>query len=610
MKTRILALTTLTLLMAACDTKTETTTTKTETTTETPAPAAGTDTTATTPDAAATTTPAGGKADTLVIQYASDVPTLDPGTSYDTSSGELIENMYETLVTYKGNSLTELEGLLATEWKEEEGGLKYRFTLRPDVKFHSGNAMTCADAEYTFERNLVTNTSDSGNWFIAESLLGTGANANDDDTITWERIDKAVECDGEALVFTLPKVDPAFVSKLAYSGQSIVDSKHAKEIGEWDGTEKTWKENVGKELNGSPLDKKPSGTGPYMLVSENPTTYVFKAFDGYWGGAPKIKNVIRSVVPEQSSRLQALQAGDADMVETGGREVIEAQLAGKPNITVIDNLPNVSAFALSMNEKIADGSAALGSGKLDGQGIPADFFSDADVRRGFVSAFDYQGFIDQVLLGKGATRNVLLPDTFPGYDKNLAGPEFNLDKATESFKKAWGGKVWENGFTINAVYRAGSTPAQTMMEMFKQNVESINPKFKVNIQEKQWSDILKDAKDGKEAIVSTGWSPDYADPDNFIHTFYHSDGYYQPRANFADAEIDAWIDEARSTTDTAKRAELYSKIAKKAQDEAYYIIQPASIGINATNAAVKGISAESFNPMYGGGWLWKNLTKE
>lgn len=251
LKLSALALTTLALTLAACDNKK--TETNTSTTTET--------------SADSTTAAAGSKSNTLVVQSSADIPTMDPGTTYDTSSGQVVENLYETLVTYKGNSLTEIEPLLATEWTESENGREYRFTLREGVKFHSGNTMTCADAEYTFRRNLVTNTAESGNWFISESLLGTASNANDDKSITWAKISSAVRCDGDTLVFTLPKADPAFISKLAYTGQSIVDSAHAKEIGEWDGTEATWKEAVGKDLTGSPLAQNPSGTGAYKLLN-------------------------------------------------------------------------------------------------------------------------------------------------------------------------------------------------------------------------------------------------------------------------------------------------------------------------------------------------------
>ncbi|MFC4639847.1 ABC transporter substrate-binding protein [Deinococcus hohokamensis] len=597
-----LALTTLALLLSACNNKKTEMTSTTDTTTTT--------TTTTTEGGAASGSSAGStNPDTLVIQESADIPTLDPGTTYDTGSGQVVENLYETLLTYQGNSLTELAPLLATEWKEENGGKTYRFTLREGVKFHSGNDFKCADAEYTFRRNLVTNTSDSGNWFISESLLGTASNANDDKSITWAKIEGAVKCDGETLVFTLPKADPAFLSKLAYIGQAIVDSEHAKKIGEWDGTEATWKEAVGKDLTGSPLAQNPSGTGAYKLLKKDASAVTAVAFDDYWGDKPSIKNVIIQKVPEQAARLQAFQKGDADMVETGGRPIIESQLKGKPGIAVVDDLPDTSAFGITMNQAIK--GDVVGSGKLDGAGIPANFFSDVNVRRGFVAAFDVPQYIQEVQNGKGETRNFLLPDTFPGYNKDLEAPKFDLEAAKSAFQKAWGGQVWDKGFTLNVSYRANSIPAQTGMEMLKKNIESLNPKFKVNLVAKEWSQLIKDGNEGKEAMVMTGWAPDYADPDNFVHTFYSSEGYYQPRINFKDEQIDAWINEARTTTDTDRRNELYTNIAKRAMDQAYFIMMPSAPGILAHRDALGGISQDTFNPMisFGTGTYWKNLTK-
>ncbi|WP_412027742.1 ABC transporter substrate-binding protein [Deinococcus yunweiensis] len=550
-----------------------------------------------------------GTASTLVVQESADIPTLDPGTSYDTGSGQIVENLYETLVTYKGNSIRELEPLLATEWQEGQGGREYRFTLRDGVKFHSGNGFTCADAEYTFRRNLVTNTADSGNWFLSESLLGTASNANDDQGITWQRITDAVKCDGETLVFSLPKADPAFLAKLAYTGQGIVDSKHATQIGEWDGTEATWKAAVGKDLSGSPLSQQPSGTGAYKLVEKTSTAVTATAFADYWGDKPAITNVLIQKVPEQAARLQAFEKGDADLIETGGRPVIEAQLRDKDGIAILDGLPDTSAFGISMNQAIRGN--AIGSGKLDGQGIPANFFSDADVRRGFVAAFDVPDYIKQVQGGQGEARNVLLPDSFPGYDAELSGTKFDLDAARSAFQKAWGGQVWQQGFTVNVSYRAGSVSAQTGMEMLKKNIESLNPKFRVNIVSKEWSEIIKGSNQGTEAMVMTGWAPDYADADNFITTFYASTGYYHPRINVTDSQIDTWITEARSTTDTARRNELYKQVAERALDQAYYILLPSNPGIIAYRDTVKGISKDTFNPMvaFRTGTLWKDLSK-
>ncbi|MDP9764435.1 ABC transporter substrate-binding protein [Deinococcus enclensis] len=596
-----LALTTLALTLAACDKKSSDTTTTTEGTT-TGSESTGTEGTA--------TTGSGSGGGTLVIQSSADVPTLDPGTTYDTASGEIVENIYETLVTYKGNSLRELEPVLATEWEEGDEGKTYRFTLREGVKFHSGNVMTCADAEYSFRRNLVTNTGNSGNWFIAESLLGTGSNAKDDPSVTWEKISGAVKCDGETLVFTLPKADPAFLSKLAYVGQSVVDSAHAKEVGEWDGTEATWKDAVGVDLAGSPLNNDPSGTGAYKLVKRDANSVALTAFTDYWGGEPNIKNVLLQKVPEPATRIQAFLKGDADFIETGGRPIIEDQLRGKPGVAVLDDLPDTTATALSMNQNIK--GEAIGSGKLDGKGIPANFFSDVNVRKAFVAAFDVPLYIKEVQLDKGKPRNFLLPDSFPGYDASLEPAQFSLDTAKSEFQKAWGGQVWENGFTLNVTYRAGSRSMQTAMEMLKKNVESLNPKFKLNVVAKPWSDIIANADKGGEPMISTSWAPDYADPDNFVHTFYSSEGYYNGRLNAKDEQIDAWINEARSTTDTARRDELYAQIARRAQDLAWYVVFPSAVGATVYRDNIGGVSAENYNPMSSfsfAGTFWKNLTK-
>lgn len=544
---------------------------------------------------------------TYLEMTGADIPTLDPAQAYDTSSGRAIENMYETLLTYKGKSLTEFQPLLATAWTSSNGGRTYTFTLRPNVKFHSGNPMSCADAEYSFERLLVVNNADSGIWFTAEALLGTSSNANDDKTITWARIDKAVECNAQGqLVFTLPKPDPAFLAKLAYTSGSVVDKKQAVALGEWSGTESDWKTWVGKDLTESALSKKPSGTGAYTLASRTANQAVFKAFEGYWGGKPKIENVILQVVPELATRIEAIKRGDADVVELGGRSTL-SQVQGAPGVKLYDNIPNTTATAIFMNQTIKD-PAALGSGKLDGNGIPGNFFADPNVRKGFVYSFDYDRYIKEVQLGKGTKRSMLLPDTFLGYDTRVKTYSYNPELATAAFKKAFGGQLWQNGFTLQANYRANSIPSQTALEILKANIEKLNPKFKINIQPKPWSDLLADSRAGKTPMLLIGWAPDYADPDNFLYTFYNSNGYYSPRLNFKDATMDRLLEQARSTTDVAKRKALYSLVGQRAYELAPTIIVPAPVGFLVYRDNLKGVE-ENYNVMYSGGYLWKQLSK-
>ena len=550
--------------------------------------------------------------DTLVIQESADIPTLDPGVTYDTASGQFTENIYETLWTYKGSSLRAFDPLLATAVPTfTNGGKTLTVVLRKGVKFHSGNSFTCADAEYSFRRNLVTNSAESGNWFLSDSLLGTQSNAKDDTSITFAKITAAVKCNAAgALVFTLPKADPAFLAKLAFTGQSVVDMKWAIAQGEWNGTEATWKDWVGKDLTGGGLDKKPSGTGAYQLVSRDANSILLKAFPSYWGSKPAIANVIWQKVPEQATRYQSFLRGDADIIETAGRANVQEQLVGKPGVTFIDNLPNVAATAFFMNEKIGD-PAILGSGKLDGKGIPANFFGDVNVRRAFAYSFDYAGYIKDVQQGKGKQRTMLLPDTFPGYSASTKTYSYNPAQATAYFKRAFSGNVWKNGFLINANYRAGSTSAQTAMEILKKNIEALNPKFRFNIQSKQWSQMLTDSKNGKEAMLLLGWAPDYADPDNFMYTFYSSQGYYFPRSNWKDASVDKWLDAARVTVDTSARNKLYAQVAQRAYEQTPYMLLPAAVNFNVVRDNLKGANAANYNPMlsFATGTFWKELSK-
>lgn len=101
-------------------------------------------------------------ADTYIEQTIGDIDTLDPVQAYDTASGQLIENVYETLYSYAGDSVTEYEPRLATDYQVSDDNLTYTFTLRDGVTFHSGNAFSCKDVEYSFQRALVVNPADSG----------------------------------------------------------------------------------------------------------------------------------------------------------------------------------------------------------------------------------------------------------------------------------------------------------------------------------------------------------------------------------------------------------------------------------------------------------------
>ncbi|MCA9835332.1 MAG: ABC transporter substrate-binding protein [Trueperaceae bacterium] len=565
-----------------------------------------------------------GDPNTYVEQSFGDVDTLDPVQAYDSASGQVIENVYEGLYGYKGDSVTEYEPRLATSYEESADGMTYTFSLREGVSFHSGNSFTCKDVEYSIERALVTNPPDSGAWILMEPLTGLfsdattelGDGATDEQYAdVWSTIDNSVVClDDYTVQFNLVAPDPAFFSKMLFYAANIVDSEWAKANGMWDGTAATWRDFIGVDLRDYYLQNNMSGTGAYKLVAWEPgIRVVAEANADYWGGAPSIANVVLQQVEDEASRIQALKAGDADTVALGARSSLP-QVEGQPGIVVLDaakdpslGWSSVAVNAVFMAQDINQSdNTNIGSGDL-GLGIPSDFFTDIHVRKCFNYAFDTETYINDVLDGAGEVITMALPTSYLGYDPNVPVYEYDLEKAEEECKQAWGGRLWDEGMYLTFSYNTGNSSRQAVAEILKSNLEYLNPKFKIDVRGIQWSQFLDERRNNRLPASIIGWIPDYADPDNYIHTFYATTGYYSAQTGFSDPEIDAIDEQARTELDPAKRAELYSQLGNMAYEKAPYILLPQSVPFMIMREEVSGYYR---NPMLSGSYLWKDLSKQ
>ncbi len=169
------------------------------------------------------------------------------------------------------------------------------------------------------------------------------------------------------------------------------------------------------------------------------------AWDGGPSGAPRIKTVIIKDVTEFSTRYAMLQAGDADQIIVGsqadwpqmdelvGKSCDKVESADTCKVTAADQpLRRVSGnsqvtrtdsfFTFKINEKDND---FIGSGKLDGNGIPPDFFNDINVRKAFAYCFNYDTYLKDVMLGEGVRSvDVMLPGMI-GYSEN--DPTYTYD---------------------------------------------------------------------------------------------------------------------------------------------------------------------------------------
>ena len=108
----------------------------------------------------------------------------------------------------------------------------------------------------------------------------------------------------------------------------------------------------------------------------------------------------------------------------------------------------------------------IGSGKLDGNGIPPDFFADVNVRKGFSYAFDWDTFIGDIYKGEAVQSVSLELPGMVGYDPNSPHYTMDLTKAADAFKASTlkspdGKSLWDVGFRMQMLYNTGNTTRQT-----------------------------------------------------------------------------------------------------------------------------------------------------
>ncbi len=533
--------------------------------------------------------------DTFVLATYGTLRTLDPAACYDTTGSQRIWNIYEPLVFFDGSKTDAFIPVLTTRVPTlENGGISgsgttYTFPIRKGVKFQDGADLTPQDVAYSFKRNMIADPDGGPMWMLLEALTGQSSTRDENGKIItgiFNRIDQAVKVNGDSVVFHLPKPYPPLMGILAYSSSVILNREWAIANGCWDGDIKNAAKYNNPAPGHEPLQKITNGTGAFRMKSWKPSKeFVFERFEGYWGNRPALKTAIVKYVKEWSTRKLMLQNGHADRVTV--------DIPYVPEVKAMQGLkfyrvPQLSvSFALFCQNVDPTGNPNIGSGKLDGKGIPPDFFSDINVRRAFLHALDRKTYREDVFNGL-----VIMPTSpnIEGLPFHKAVPvyAFDLDKSKAALKKAWDGKVWHNGFKMVITYNSGNAMREAAAIMLAENIMSLNPKFNIEIRNVEWKDYLVQYRSFMFPIFITGWGADYADPHNFLYTFMHSRGVYGKFMAYKNNEVDRLCEAGIATVDPAKREEIYTRLQHLWFEEAIGIPLYQQINIRAYRDWIEG----------------------
>jgi peptide/nickel transport system substrate-binding protein len=587
--------------------------------------------------------------DTYVVITGAGWPeTMDPAWAYDTASAGVQNNIYEGMIWFNRDRTDEFVPVLATDWEVNEAGDVWTFNIREGVTFHEGGTLEPHDVAYSVHRALLQDRIDGPHWMTLEAFFGLytiegiateiAGVENFEDVPeaalieTCEQVKQAVVADDEAgtVTYNLSTPTPWFLAMLAnaFLG-ATVDQEWMAENGGWDGSCETWVNYHDPAVQDTILFDQANGTGPYkldhwtageeiVLVANEDYWRTEPMWDGGPSGPPSIKRVVIQNIEEWGTRRAMFEAGDADFIYVP--EQYRPQLEpyyrticypdehceeGDPGgyILAYRDMPTPAMTPAQFNWQInvEGGNPYVGSGQLDGNGIPPDFFSDIHVRRAFNYCFDFDAMIEEALAGEGIQAQGPIIQGMMGYREG-EDPLFSYDpdKCVEEFEQAWDGQAWENGFYVQLAYNEGNDTRRLASEILKAGVEAVNPKFTLALVNMPWPVLLNSRRQGVLPIYVGGWLEDFHDPHNWVHPFLHSQGAYGRVINLPDemaAEFDSMIEEAASYTAVEDRRPIYEEIQLKSEEEAVVIWMYQPVGRYHLQEWIKGFY---FNPAYSG----------
>lgn len=576
---------------------------------------------------------------TLLVATFGGPETLDPALAYETSGGEIIQNVYETLVFYDGEATDKFVPQLAESWEVSADGTVYTFKIRSGVKFHDGADMTPSDVAYSYQRGLLFGGYSGPQWLLAEPFFGIGVDdisivvdgegacADDRECLSalpaadlvaaCEKVKGAIVADDAAgtVTMTLNQAWGPFIPTIANGWGSIVDQDWAAANGAWDGSCDTWQNYYAEPSETDPLTTIMNGTGPFKLESwTQGEELVLARNDNYWREPAKLERVVFKYIDEWGTRFAMLQAGDADMaaVPAENRSQVDAMVgtmrvfdlasgsygeevevcAYDPSKQGVEKFtpcapgetglggpmrlyigrPSLSSQDLFMTFNIRETSNYVGSGQLDGNGIPLDFFSDVHIRRGFAYCFDWDTYISDVFDGEAVQQPVLARIGMPGYEADAPVYSYDPAQCEAEFKLADldkdgipagddpEGDVWTTGFRLQALYNQGNTSRQIISEILAANLAAVNDLFQVEIVGLPWPTFLRTLRASEAPYFTSGWVEDIHDPHNWYQPYMV--GTYASRQTLpADlkAQFQDILNRGVGATDPAERQAIYEE---------------------------------------------------
>jgi peptide/nickel transport system substrate-binding protein len=276
--------------------------------------------------------------------------------------------------------------------------------------------------------------------------------------------------------------------------------------------------------------------------------------------------------------------------------------------------PSLASQDLFMNFNVVESSNYVGSGQLDGNGIPYDFFSDVHIRRAFAYCFDWDVYISDVFDGEAIQQPVLARQGMPGYEADAPVYTYDPAQCEAEFKMADldkdgipagddpEGDVWTTGFRLQALYNQGNTSRQVISEILASNIAGVNDLFTIETVGLPWPTFLRTIRAKEAPYFTSGWLEDIHDPHNWYQPYML--GTYASRQNLpADlkAQFSDILNRGVGATDPAERQTIYEEANALYYDQVPTILLATATSHGYDQRWVKG---RVLNPIFSGDYYY------
>ena len=460
-----------------------------------------------------------GKEELVFVNYR-DIRDLNP----HLYAGEMYaqEMLYETLVNITADGY---EGCLAESWDISDDGKTYTFHIRDGVKFSDGEVCDANAIKANFD--AIIENKDRHTWLEMMNLL-VGVSAPDDKT------------------FVIELSEPYYplLTELGVTRPFAMISPKAMKDG-------STKDGVNAYI----------GTGPYVLTDFVTDEYaVFEANENYWGEQPKIKKITVKVIPDNQTRILALEKGEIDMIF--GKNMIDAD--------AINQYTGNDKFTVSLSDPTSTRQIVLNTTR--------DVLADKEVRQALQHATNKQAISDGIFYGLEQPADTLFAKTVPYCDIDLEPYAYDVELAQSMLDEAgWvvgADKIREKDgqkLNIDLLYNSDSVTEKAIAEYLQSEYQKIGISLNIHGEEEQsYRDNM--TAGNFDMVFNICWGTPYDPQSSLAAMRAPVYGDYAAQLGLEDkADIDQAITDILVSTDETKRQELYTFVLTRLHEDAVYI---------------------------------------